>query len=154
MDDQIIRQLKKLRAIEPEARFVSGSRRAILATRREAPASFWFGANLRLAGLMAGMVAVVAASVFLFSGSGASTALASPEDLNREFSTMNINVELKEIDYRQSVSQTVASALSEISDNKTRHLNENVLQSESDSLIEETPVADPQVDKLLNQVIN
>lgn len=152
MNEQIIEQLKKFRSVEPDARFMAGSRRTILALRKEEPAFSWL--SFRFAGAMAGIVAAVAAAVFMFSGPSATTALASPEALNQEFANLNINVELKEIDYRENVNQTVSSALSEITDSKISHLNQSVLESESDDLNLETTSTNPQVDDLLNKVIN
>ncbi|MGC9610892.1 MAG: hypothetical protein ABSE68_01595 [Minisyncoccia bacterium] len=151
MEDKIFRQLKQLKAIEPNPLFVAGSRRTILALRKEEPVFAWL--NLRMAGAMAGAVAMVAAAVFMFSGPSATTALASPEALNREFTGLNINVELKAIDYHQNVDQTVSLALSEISDNRVKHLNKNVLETESDNLNLNSSTSTSQVDDLLNKVI-
>lgn len=150
MNDQIIRQLKRLKAIEPNPGFTASSRRMILALEKE-PAFVW--SNFRLAGALAGLVAVVAASVFLFSGQSATTAFASPEMLNQEFNNMNVNIELREISYRQNVSQTISSAISEISTNKLSHLNQDVLNSESNGFDLETSNTDPEIDQLLNKLI-
>jgi hypothetical protein len=122
-----------------------------LALRKQEPVFTW--PNLRLAGAFASLVAVLLTSIFLFSGDSASTALASPEVLSKEFSSLNINIELQEIDYRQNVNQTIASAISEISDNKTRHLNQDVLNSENKNLDLDVMGTDPQIDQLLDSVI-
>ncbi len=153
MNDQIIRQLRKLRSIEPDSGFMSVSRRTILAFRKQEPIFAWPSFSFKLAGAFAGLVAVLITSIALFSGNSASTALASPEVLNKEFSSLNINVELQEIDYRQNVNQTITSAISEISSNKASHLNQDVLNSESNNLDLNASGTDPQIDQLLNSVI-
>jgi hypothetical protein len=151
MNDQTIRQLKRLKSIEPDLSFVSSSRRTILAFRKQEPVFTW--PSFRLAGAFAGLVAMLITSIALFSGNSASMAIASPEVLSKEFSSLNINIELQEIDYRQNINQTIASAISEISNNKARHLNQDVLSSESDNLNLDTAGTDPQIDQLLNSVI-
>lgn len=151
MNDQIIRQLKRLSAIMPDRNFAAVSRRTILALKINEPVFAW--PNLRFVSALVSFVAVVAVSVVLFSGNNASTALASPEVLNQEFNNLNINIELKEVDYRQNTNQTIASALSEISDNKVRHLNQDVLRSESGNLDLNSDGTNPQIDQLLDKVI-
>lgn len=151
MEDKLIRQLKQLRAVEPNPLFAASSKRTILALKKDEPVFAWL--NLRLAGVMAGAVAMVAAAVFMFSGPSAATVLASPETLNQEFTGLNVNVELKAIDYHQNVDQTVMTALSEITDNRVKHLNQNVLQTESDNLDLNSPTSTSQVNALLDKVI-
>ncbi len=151
MNDQIISQLKRFKEIEPDAHFAAGSRRVILAFKKQEPV--FIRPNLRLVGVFAGIVAVLTASIFLFSGNSASTVLASPEVLSQEFNSLKINIELKGIDYRQNVNRTIASAISEISDNKVQHLNQSILKSESDSLNFDANGTNPQIDELLNKVI-
>ncbi|TSA44282.1 hypothetical protein D4R51_04145 [bacterium] len=151
MNDQIIRQLKKLKAIEPDPHFVAGSRRMILAFNKQELVFAW--PSLRMAGVFAGIIAVLTTSIFLFSGNSASTALASPEDLNREFSNMNINIELKEIEYRQNVNQTIASAITEISNNNLSHLNQDILKSEGSGLDLNAFNSDSRIDQLLDKII-
>ncbi len=153
MNDQIIRQLRRLKSIEPDPSFVLGSRRSILAIKKQEPVFAFTWPNLRFVGAFAGLVAVLVTSIFLFSGKSAPSALASPEVLSKEFSNLNINIELQEIDYRQNVNQTITSAISEISDNKARHLNQDVLNSESNNLNLDAAGSDPQIDQLLNSVI-
>ena len=102
---------------------------------------------------MAGLVALVATGTFLFSGNNAPTAFASPEALSKELSDMNINVELQEIDYHQNVSQTITSAISEISSNKGNHLNQGILQSENNDLNLDVTSSSSDIDQLLNKII-
>jgi len=152
MNETIIKQLKKLKAIEPDANFASMSRRSILAMKTESRMPFW-KVNFRMVAGLSGAVAALAAWVFLFSGPSASTAFASPELLNQEFTNMNINVEVQQIDYRQNVNKTITSAISEISSNKLSHLNQEVLNSEVGSFSSDATGTDPQIDQLLDKVI-
>jgi len=102
---------------------------------------------------MAGLVAIVAAGTFLFSGNSAPAAFASPEFLNQEFTSMKINIELEDIDYSQNVNQTIASAISEISNNKGNHLNQGILQSENNDLNLDVTSSSSEIDQLLDKVI-
>ena len=149
MTERIIEQLKRFKEIEPDPSFTAGSRRTILALSKE-PVLVW--PNLKLVGALASLVAVVAAGTFLFSGQNASTAFASPEALSQEFKNMNINIELREIEYRQNVSQTIASAITEISSNKLNHLNQEILRSESGEMKLDVPNSDLQIDQLLDEI--
>ena len=152
MNDRIIQQLKRLREIEPEAGFAAGSRRTILAFKKEqAPILVW--PNLRMVGAFAGLVAVLSASIFFFSGQNAQEALASPEVLNNEFAALNINIELQEISYRQDVNKTISSAISEIGSTNANHMNKDVLNAESEKFNLDTLESNPQIDRLLEQVI-
>ncbi|MEK7169319.1 MAG: hypothetical protein AAB377_01795 [Patescibacteria group bacterium] len=152
MNDRIILQLKRLREIEPEAGFVAGSRRTILALKKEqVPVFVW--PNLRMVGAFAGLVAVLSASIFFFSGQNAQEALASPEVLNNEFAALSINIELQEISYRQNVNKTISSAISEIGSTNANHMNKDVLNAESEKFNLDTLESNPQIDRLLEQVI-
>lgn len=151
MEDKLITQLKKLKRIEPNPFFAANSRRTILALRKEEPVFAWL--NLRVAGVMTGMVAAVAASVFLFSAPSATMVLASPEVLNQEFKDLNINIELSAIGYHQNIDQTVISALSEITDNQIKHLNQDILQTESEELDLNSSTTDPEIESLLDKII-
>ncbi|MGC9603015.1 MAG: hypothetical protein ABSF47_00920 [Minisyncoccia bacterium] len=102
---------------------------------------------------MAGLLAIVAAGTFLFSGNNAPTAFASPEVLNQEFANMKINIELNDIDYSQNVSQTITSAISEISNNKGNHLNQGILQSENNDMSLDVTNSSSEIDQLLDKVI-
>lgn len=152
MNDRIILQLKRLREIEPEAGFAAGSRRTILAFKKEQPPVFAWP-NLRMVGAFAGLVAVLSASIFFFSGQSAKEALASPEVLNNEFAALNINIELQEISYRQDVNKTISSAISEIGSTNVNHLNEDILNSESERFNLDAPESNPRIDQLLQKII-
>jgi hypothetical protein len=106
-----------------------------------------------MAGAFAGLVAILTASIFLFSGRSATEALASPEVLASEFANLNVNIELQEISYRQDVNRTITSAISEISSDSARHLNEDVLNSENEKLNLDESGTDPQIDRLLDELI-
>ena len=66
---------------------------------------------------------------------------------------MNINVELQEISYRQDVNKTISSAISEIGSTNANHLNKDVLNAESEKFNLDALESNPQIDRLLEQVI-
>ncbi len=146
------KQLKMLANIMPDEQFVAASRRGILAVRQNVkPAwglfSMWAAAAAML------VVSIVGFSSLLRT-EHAATAVATPEALSREFNGLNINVELQSVSYQQGVDQTIASALSEISNNSMRHLNQGVLQSEQNTINQNSGnTSNPQIDTLLNKVI-
>ncbi|MEK9194248.1 MAG: hypothetical protein AAB884_00320 [Patescibacteria group bacterium] len=73
-------------------------------------------------------------------------------NLNQEFKNLSINIELRELSYQQTVSQAIASALTEISDNQTPHLSPSLLEAEKNGVnLEE--FSDPQINELLDQII-
>ncbi len=150
--DNLKRQLKTLAYVAPDEAFVASTRRGILAVRREAKPAW--GLFLMWASAAAMLVVSVLGFSSLMREQRAVAMLATPEALSREFNGLTINVELKSVSYQQGVDQTIVSALSEISTNSMRHLNQGILQSEQNT-INQTPdtSSDPQIDTLLNKVI-
>ncbi len=150
--DNLKRQLKMLANIAPDEAFVAASRRGILAVRPAMPPAWG------LLSMWATAVAMLAVSIVGFSSlvhsKRAATALATPEALHQEFNNLKINVALQAISYQQSVDQTIASALSEISTNAMRHLNQRVLKAEQQTINQNPGTSsNPQIDTLLNRVI-
>ena len=155
MHQEIIQQLKKLNAIEPDAEFVRRSRNHIVSMKNE-PAfafpSFSFFPRLSLVGafVFAGLLLAIFYP-FSFSSNQTFSAL-SAEAINREFDNLSINMQLNEIKFDQNAHQTIAAAIMEITDMKTQHLSSQILESENVGMtIDETG---NQIDELLNQVIN
>jgi hypothetical protein len=154
MNQDILEQLKSLKAITPDADFAARTRRLILAfpvTEKRWPAFFNFSWTKVAFGTLA-IVAVIVVTVIL-PGLPKTVPIASAEALSNEFNNLSVNIELRQITYNQNVNQTIASALAEITNNKLNHLNPAILQSESSSVDPTmSPVSNPQIDALLNQV--
>jgi hypothetical protein len=72
--------------------------------------------------------------------------------VNKEFSDLAITIELKSVAYDQVVNQTIASAVDEITNTKTRYLNSAVLETESDLVphaLQETDAVDAMLDRVI-----
>ena len=149
MEKTIIQQLYKLKAIEPDPAFLTRSRVLILTSEKSA-----FRWPVFLAWSTAFMVLTLAvvSSAILFNAKPALSASLNPEKINQEFDNLSINIELKEITYHQAVNQTIASALTEITDNQTKHMNSDLLKLEGQNL-NPSSIINPVIDELLNQVI-
>lgn len=154
-------QLKRLKTIEPDRDFAIRAKYAVLSPRGTQHSSFalpqlpfvrnslwaWAGA-----GLSAALLLVVIILPFAFPKPTLSASL-SPEDLINEYGGLPINIQLKEIKYDQTVNQTISSAITEVSDTKTKHLNSAIINSEANNAsLNDTNAKN--VDALLNQVIN
>jgi hypothetical protein len=138
--------------IKPDFGFQARSRAIILSTAKKhhryqifsLPSWAWIGT-------FAALFLVMTFATTFFSPQGVSLSL-NPEKINREFEDLKINIELQEISYRQDVDQAIASALTEISDNRTQHLNSSILESENDSIDLETNT-NPEIDALLGNIL-
>ncbi|MCX6788298.1 MAG: hypothetical protein NTZ36_00230 [Candidatus Jorgensenbacteria bacterium] len=154
-------QLKQLRTIEPDRDFAIRAKYAIIGNRdiRESSFSlprFSFSRNawaLSGAGLTAILLLIIVAVPLAFPKPTLSASL-SPETLIGEYGNLPINIQLKEITYEQTVSQTISSAISEVSDTKTSHLNSDLINSEAQKNASIDDTGAKNVDTLLNQVIN
>lgn len=149
----LTRQLKTLSAIEPDEHFVAATRRGILALPGSPSRRIW-GALPLWATAFAMFVVSIVTATSLTRPNPALSAVENPELLSQEFNSLTINVELQGITYHQTVNQTITSALSEISSNNMRHLNQELLRSEEEHfnvLIDETDSS--QIDTLLDKVI-
>ena len=146
---EIKTQLKKFRLIEPGEAF---RKRALNSMIEEKPEARWaFNWRSLWAPALASLALILVIGGRLISARP-SLASFNPEGLRNEFNGLNINIELKEISYRQSVNQEIASAITEIADNKTRHLSPSLLEEEA-SDVDWSEEGNSEIDDLLNQVI-
>jgi hypothetical protein len=101
------------------------------------------------------VIAVAFLAFYLFnSGSGAGkTASLDPQNLLQEINGLSAGIEVGQLSYQDDANQTIASALNEITNTKTRHLSNALLQNEEDGL-NLNDSTNPQIDNLLNQVVN
>lgn len=152
-------QLKTLKAIFPDRSFVLRAKHAILNETRPAATfsrSFtlptfswtWISASLSVA-----LVAAIAIIPLAFPKPTFSASLNS-EVITNEFSDLPINIQLKEITYEQRMSQTITSAISEVSDTTTKHLNAAIINTEAQNASSSEASTTKDVDALLQQVLN
>lgn len=160
MHENLILQLKKLKAIEPNADFKTKSRRLLFAHTaipETATKSAVFAIPWRwnFAPIFGALLIIVIGTIVLLSPSKTpAVASLNTENLTQELKDLTINIQLQDVSYTQNVNQTIASALTEISDIKTKHLSPSLLQSEEQGL-DGTDSTDTQsaIDTLLNSVI-
>lgn len=151
-------QLKKLSTITPDREFVLRARQAVLRAHTPmAHPSYQFALprfnvwSLSGAGLSVALLLVIVIMPFAFPQPSLSASL-NAETIIKEFSNLPINIQLKEITYEQKVSQTITSAISEVSDTKIQHLNTSILQTEQEqAMLPE--ISTSSVDMMLEQVM-
>ena len=151
MNHDLIQKLNNLKPIAPDAVFVKKCRDALLSVRtKKSPVFNW--PVFVWSGAFAVLALAVSISVVLTAPKQAVSASLDPNKLNKEFNNLAINIQLQEISYRQNINQTITSALSEISDTNTKHLNKAILEKEKNDLNASQP-QEQKIDELLETVI-
>ena len=158
MKNATIEQLKKLKYIEPDRGFVLRARNEIFVGSKPAfsitpriPAfaiPMWAWSGAALTALLVGVSFIVP---MMFPRPAFSASL-NMNTLASEYGNLPINIQLKEITYEQSMNQAVASAITEVTDTKTQHLNKELLQTEEQSAAF-TETSSTQIDSLLETVL-
>ncbi len=152
MSQDLKKQLKRFRTIEPDESFLRGSKALIFSFEKKR--NFTVKTYLVAWAASFALVFLVILGYVFIPTRGNVLPLASAETLNRELADMNINITLQEVSYNNEVNQTINNAISAITSNKAPHLNGDVLQSESAKITSST-VTDQssKIDNLLNQVL-
>ncbi len=152
---ELIREISLLKEIGPDEGFVKRARNLSLAARPHfhfqiVPA--WV-AGFALATLLLALVG----SGILFSARNPSLSSSfNKEALAKEFNELDVNLQIDEVTYSKDIHNTIASALTEISDSKVSHLNLSILEEEK-SYIENLGgdgAQEKEINDLLNRVIN
>lgn len=156
--EHIKSQLKQLKAITPDRDFAARAKLQILGGERQTVVAAlprfsvsrsswaWLGAGLSTA-----LIAVVMMIPLAFPEQ--TYASLNVENIANEYGNLPINIQLKEISYEQNVNQTIATALTEVSDTKIKHLNTEILKTEqAETLLPESSTTD--VDAMLQQIMN
>jgi hypothetical protein len=154
MNQEIHKQLGRLKTISPNPTFASQTRLAVLSQKQKL--SYW---DVFTSIIQKPVVVVSFASLFLIiivtsllSPTPTISSLKNPEELNNEIDALSINIHLKEISYQQNADSMIMAAITEIRDTKTGHLNADTLESESKSL-DNTNTNKDDINKLLETVI-
>lgn len=157
MQHELIPQLKKLNAIEPDAGFVARSR-ATLTARSLEPAQavaqpFRWSWSMRLAGALAVLTVAVGTISYLFPPKPVLSSSLNADNLNAEFAS-TVGLQVQELSYSDVSGQTINSAIGEITNTKTRHLNSDVITNEAATTEPTLDMTDnsKSIDDLLNQV--
>lgn len=158
---EIISQLEKLKSVNPDQAFFLRSKKTVLAIEPERQRFLGFGlfSPMFLGGAFVVLLAVAAGFLVFFSpaitGMPAYASLNS-ENLNKELDSLTINIQLQEIQYRQSIEKTVNSALHEVGNSETRHLSRDVLEQEKSAFnaLPSSSTSSKTIDALLDKIIN
>jgi len=156
MKNDVTRQLKRFREIQPESQFQAHSKELILGTRQKVSLSYLFRNPLTVGSVAAvGAFALLLATVLITQTGNAPTlsSLDKAGELDQELNELTISIQLKEISYQDSANQTIAAAIDEIIDGKARHLNQNILREEQELLGSFDENENEYVEGLLNHVI-
>lgn len=162
MEDNLILQLKKLRAVEPNTAWSANARRVVLASRMTTTAMPTF-ARTRIFSRTFWIIAPTFAAIAIllviaptFMNNSDSTALSqsalNPTNIEEELAGLSINIQINEIRYQETAQKTVASAISEITDTEMPHLSPSLLENELPPL-ELTSPRDESIDSLLNNLL-
>jgi hypothetical protein len=150
MNEHIIKQLKQLKTIAPDAAFVSRSRELILNAlparkNRFAVIFAWSGAAALMV-LIAGFSYIVSAPTMALSSS------LNETKINDEINSLSTGIEVQQITYEQKVNQTVASALHEVGETKANHINTSLLTKEAGEINKGSDIyTSEEVDALLDR---
>jgi len=154
MNQDLIKKLNNFKQIEPDAAFLEKCRGRILALSSKPEKRFVLSWPVfALSGTFVAIVLIgVLSLAFIFPEQRVSSASFDSQKLNQEFDNLSINIQLKEVKYHQDVNQTIASALSEISGTKTKHLNSSILEKEKNDL-EINQNQNGEIDEMLKSIV-
>jgi hypothetical protein len=149
-----IKNLKSLNTIEPSDSFRRGLKAQILSTPQNKGIVLGaFYPTIIGAGIFS-IIAVITIYSVGKLGKTVSPAYASlnQNEIQTEFEALQLSITLEEIEYSNTVHNTIASALTEISNDTTIHLNTRVIEKENNDLkINEDQ--NNHIDSMLNSVI-
>lgn len=149
MHSDLIQQLKTLKAIAPEEGFARRSRTLILARAPERPnIALWF----QLAGALTFAALLLFLSPLFPSAQPVLSSSLDPARLADEFNGLSVNIQLDEIRYQQGADLTITSAMNEIADTRTRHLNPATLNAETPTLAADEDQMGTHINALLDEV--
>lgn len=156
MNDLIIKKLKTLEAVRPDAAFISRTRHIVLEQTQHARMSL-FRVHWVHQGIFsfAGAALAILLGFLVLQPFGTTVTATSLENaqLSKEWNSLSINIQLKEVSYNNNAASVIASAINEIRDTDTRHLNTSLIQEEQNTL-NAIEVKNKNIDAMLNQVLN
>lgn len=148
--DKIIEQLKTLKSVKPDETFKDSTKRMVLAAEPKTSSmpkiipEWGWAVGFALILLVAGSALVITPT----------TSVQSFDTTELQSELSNLNIEVNEITYTEKTNQTITSALNEISNTQTNHLNKSLLEREKNSLdsIQDSNDSDD-INKILNNII-
>lgn len=159
MENNIVLQLKRLKAITPDTAWNANARRVVLTSRKVVRAPLranyrflWFATPVLALGVIA-FVILPSLSSPTEDGGLATNGALNPQSIAQELKELSIHVQIKEIRYQETADNAVATALSEITDSATQHLSPSLLKSEEANALNLTNPKNPSIDEMLDTVI-
>lgn len=149
---ETIKEIKLLKEVVPDPVFVKRARNLVLTAK---PHLRFIPAWVAGFALAAVILALVGSGIFFSAQNPSISSSLNKEFLVKEFSELDINLQINEIAYSQDIHKTIASALTEISDSKTSHMNPSILEAEKEYInqLENTGSEEKEINTLLNKVI-
>ncbi|MEX1013685.1 MAG: hypothetical protein WDZ80_00815 [Candidatus Paceibacterota bacterium] len=148
MDKETLKQFKILKVIKPDEDFKQSTRNIILAQKPVENRGFSF--LPKVIAFTAALSVILVGFIGFNSLSNPSLASLDQEELNNEIMQ---SLQIEEIEYRQNINETIASALSEVSSSRSNHLDPSILESENTFIQNKQINRDEEVGELLNQII-
>lgn len=150
--NDIKKKLQILQTITPDASFAARTKEAVLAhvpRKRviELVNTSWIRAG---AFSFAGVAVAVLVGIIIFFAPARTPAVASLESikLTEELNNLSINIQLKEISYRDTADHVIASAIDEIQNTEVKHLNPSIIKEEAP--LPNITTKNTEIDTLLN----
>jgi hypothetical protein len=151
MHNDIITQLKTLKAIAPDEGFARRSRTLVLAATPDRAEPVRIAPWLQLASALAFAALLLVISPLFPSAQPVLSSSLDAARLASEFNNLPVNVQLQEIRYQQNANQTIASAVNEITNTSTNHLNTDTITNEAPTLSTDDETG-AHIDALLNEI--
>jgi hypothetical protein len=150
--DNTIENLKILKQVKPDNAFVKGTKSLILATKPHTKHLPIWATSLAL---MSAFILLITSGIIISNQNPTISSSLNESFLTEEFNDMDLNLQIEEITYSQDIHDTIASALNEISNSKTNHMNSSIIESENDYINQlENVENEEEINNLLNRVIN
>jgi hypothetical protein len=150
--DNTIENLKILKQVKPDNAFVKGTKNLILATKPHTKHLPIWATSLAL---MSAFILLITSGIIISNQNPTISSSLNESFLTEEFNDMDLNLQIEEITYSQDIHDTIASALNEISNSKTNHMNSSIIESENDYINQlENVENEEEINNLLNRVIN
>ena len=154
MEDKIIKQLYKLRALLPEKGVAERIKYKILDENQAFSFRFFLKSQpiwAKFAMYSVATIIIVSAPLLLSNRAPKLSSLKDAEKLSREVEMLPMSIELKEIEYQNYKNETISAAIAEIKNTNIRHLKKDVIQSEINDFEKETSTEE-EINRLLESV--
>lgn len=150
---ELIREIRVLKEIRPDEGFVTRTRSLVITARPTLRIIPTWVAGFALATIL---LALVASGIFLSARNPSISSSFNKEALAKEFNELDVNLQIDEVTYSRDIHETIASAITEISDSKISHLNPSILEEEQSYIedIEGDGAQEKEINDLLEKVIN